>query len=375
MATAKRLIERVSAPFSGSRVDREKGVIYGVKLCGFTSVNGRDYPAEMFRRDIGKYENVPINFNHGRERRVEDVAGRIKAPRVDADGTPRGDAHLLKSHPMYERVMEAAERDPGLFGFSHVALCRTKAGTGGRERVEGMDSVESVDLVAQPATTGGFFEDRSGTVATKIKFAKLVEAVIGKLSADRAKAVRKWHVLAEDDATLAPMMDTEVDAPADDAGGDDSLDAAFAQLMHAQLDALLGDSHSLSEFLSNIRELYKTRAKVMGKAAPKDADDSDGTPASEGKKASADVVVAECKAAGLSSQAIVDHLPSLSAIPTKEGRAAVITTLKAATEGQGAERPKSTPRTGPTTPTKPVTEQKLPSDPKDFAARYRTEQQ
>ncbi len=156
----KRLTERVSTPFAGASVDREKGIIRGVKLCGGSSANGRDYPPEVFRRDVRKYEGAAIYADHGRDRSVDRKIGWIESPSVDADGTPRGDAHLLKTHPLYERVMEAAERNPAMFGFSHVALCETSYGADGRERVEGLRAIESVDLVAEPATTKGIFEGR-----------------------------------------------------------------------------------------------------------------------------------------------------------------------------------------------------------------------
>ena len=41
--------------------------------------------------------------------------------------------------------------------------------------------------------------------------------------------------------------------------------------MHAQVDALLDESHTLNEFMSKIRELFKSRSKIMGKPAGADA--------------------------------------------------------------------------------------------------------
>src|SRR5262245_12407221 len=116
-----RLTEKILRPFAGCRVDRTSnpiyGIIYGAKLCGLTSQNGRDYLPETFRRDFRRYEGAVINFNHtDRERTVEDVGGRIRNAHVDKDGSPRGDAYILKAHPMYARVMDAAEHDPALYG-------------------------------------------------------------------------------------------------------------------------------------------------------------------------------------------------------------------------------------------------------------------
>src|SRR5262245_33474531 len=119
----KRIVERVQVQgaLSGAKVDRERGVIYGVKLSGFSSLNGNAYTAEAFRRAISKYEGTTIFYHHvvKGEPKVEDVAGRIHNPRLDSNGEPRGDAHLLISHPMTARVLEAAATDQTLFGFSH----------------------------------------------------------------------------------------------------------------------------------------------------------------------------------------------------------------------------------------------------------------
>lgn len=342
MAT-RRITERVVAPFAGARVDREAGVIYGVKLCGLVSANERDYLPETFRRDIGKYDGATIHFDHARERTVAGVGGKIRNPRVDESGVPRGDAHLLKSHPNYGPVMEAAQleaegRGGGLYGFSHVVMAKTSRRKG-REVVEGIERVESVDIVAVPATTTGFFESREGRAVEKIPFRTLLEALLPKLSAERAKPARKWLVLAEDDAGMAPMLDTPVDAPADDATGDDAMDDAFKQLMHTSLDKLLDESHSLGEFLKNIRAIYKTRAQVTGNGkATDDAGDDAGKSESVRPLDSA-LVLSECKALQFSPS--YEQGEHLRAIPSPDTRKVVVEAWKAAAKATAAEPPVS----------------------------------
>ncbi|HEY2910973.1 MAG TPA: hypothetical protein VGI99_12045 [Gemmataceae bacterium] len=156
-----RITERTAAAFSGARIDREAGTITNVLICGTLSANGREYPAEVLRRDHGVYEGKPVNCDHSKESTVDRRFGWFSNVRPGEDGRPRGTLNALKSHPMFDRVFEAAERHPALFGFSHVAECRTSQNPAtGRERIEAITNVLSIDLVADPATTAGLFESR-----------------------------------------------------------------------------------------------------------------------------------------------------------------------------------------------------------------------
>lgn len=332
---AKRITERVIAPFAGSQVDREAGVIRGVKLCGLSSENGRDYPPEVFRRDIAKYEGVPIYLDHSRERSVDRKFGWISAPRVDADGTPRGDAHLLKNHPTYPQVMEAAERNPNLLGFSHVALCPTSRGANGRERVEGLEKVESVDLVPEPASVGGLFEGR--TVAGKISLKQFSERFGPKWGPAR------WHAftkLCEDYSGMAdaPVMDEP--APVADPGADTgdmkaALMAALAPLLDEAFDS--GDS---TKVVAALKDFVKLHAKHTGKEVKADAQ-PDGMAAGEGKKAQSDALVEAIKY--LAPELSAD-LSLIAATPPEHRKAQAdrlreLVALKA--ERKGAEKPQS----------------------------------
>lgn len=142
------------------RVDREKGIIYGVKVCGLESANGRAYTAEALRKAARLYEGLPVNVNHPSkardDRASEDRFGKLVNVRFAGDGL-YADLHFLRSHPMAERVMEAAERMPSAFGLSHNAGGKMEK-VNGRPTVTEITEVRSVDLVADPATTRGLFE-------------------------------------------------------------------------------------------------------------------------------------------------------------------------------------------------------------------------
>jgi hypothetical protein len=144
------------------RVDRAAGVIRGVKIIGRISANGREYTREALSKARGLYEGIKVNCDHptrhNEARGVGDRFGRLVNVR-EKDGSLYGDLEYLKSHPMAERVAEAAETMPDAFGLSHNAEGRTVM-RNGKTIVEEITRVRSVDLVSDPATTSGLFESR-----------------------------------------------------------------------------------------------------------------------------------------------------------------------------------------------------------------------
>lgn len=159
MTTTQTIRERLAAPFAAPdvRVNRAGGYIDNVLICGTSSRNGRDYPAEVLKRDHAKYEGAPVNADHKDAPGVGDRVGWFSHVRPGSDGRPRGRLNVLKAHPLAEQIFEAAERRPQLFGMSHVAVCST-ARRNGREVVESINKVISIDIVADPATTAGLYE-------------------------------------------------------------------------------------------------------------------------------------------------------------------------------------------------------------------------
>jgi hypothetical protein len=68
-----------------------------------------------------------------------------------------GDLHFNPKHALAEQLLWDAEHAPENVGFSHNVLART-ARHGEQTLVEAILQVQSVDLVADPATTRGLFE-------------------------------------------------------------------------------------------------------------------------------------------------------------------------------------------------------------------------
>ena len=147
-------------------VDRQAGVIRGVKILGLESRNGRSYlpealaqAAAALRRRQGQREP-----SQGQPRRPARLPGpHRRDPRRDGPAAT-GCSPIsisIPSTPLAEQLLWDAEHAPENVGFSHNVEART-ARRGDRVVVEAITRVQSVDLVADPATTRGLFESQAG---------------------------------------------------------------------------------------------------------------------------------------------------------------------------------------------------------------------
>ena len=163
-----------------TRVDREAGVIHGVRILGPKSKNKRVYSEPAIREGRPLYEGIRVNYDHpagSRERSMDDRAGWLQGVHV-ANGGLSGDLCLFVSDSRAAKVLEAAEKHPGAFGLSHNVRAETRQ-ENGVLIVERITRVESVDIVSDPATTSSLFESQRWSVDTMSsqEFAKrLLEA-------------------------------------------------------------------------------------------------------------------------------------------------------------------------------------------------------
>ncbi len=154
----ERLVEYASG---GARVDREAGVLCGVRVLGLVSRNGREYPPQTVKRALPKYEGVKVYLNHDERSRVrsyQDKIGVLRGPRFDAG--LRADLHLNLGHPVAEQVLYDAEHAPDTLGLSH-SVEGVIARKGAKIIVEEITAVHSVDLVTDPATAASLFEGKA----------------------------------------------------------------------------------------------------------------------------------------------------------------------------------------------------------------------
>ena len=188
------------------RVDRRAGVIRGVKILGLESRNGRTYLPEALAQAAGLYEDVKVNVNHpkgnpGGPRDYRDRIGVIRKVTVRTGEGLFADFHFNPKHSLAEQLAWDAEHAPENVGFSHNVHAQTRR-QGERVVVEAITRVQSVDLVADPASTRGLFESEAGgeeacsggTVAPglsieelKRDYPELVEAVCREQAAELSR--------------------------------------------------------------------------------------------------------------------------------------------------------------------------------------------
>ena len=159
---------------SAPRVDAEAGVIYGVKLLGEKSKNGRRYTRKAMKEATSLYDGRKSYVNHPErdklteDRRFEDWSGIFRNVIYREGEGIFADQHLRKASDHFAGIIEAAQKFPTAVGYSHVANGETRM-DGDTEIVESIEKVFSIDLVTDPATTGGFFESHKPLPTAELK--------------------------------------------------------------------------------------------------------------------------------------------------------------------------------------------------------------
>ena len=189
------------------KIDKENGVVSGVKILGVKSRNNRVYPIETLRDAAPLYENAKVNVNHpdgspNESRKYQDRVGSIKNVTLQETGL-YGDFHFNPKHPLAEQMLWDAEKAPENFGFSHnvEAVVRLENGA---QVVDKIVRVRSVDLVADPATTSGLFESQTLTDASSDAYRQSPnvsplplqrdDAEFRRLKEERDAAVKRFEI-------------------------------------------------------------------------------------------------------------------------------------------------------------------------------------
>jgi hypothetical protein len=175
-------------PASGKpRVDREAGVIFGVKVVGRSSPNshgvknpetgklveGTDYEELALKNALQKYQEAVSNIDHGDKKGGERSAlsrfGMLKNVQFLESGI-FGDYHFFDpKDPLAVRMMNSAESFDGKgFALSHNATGRGEV-IGNRYVVKEITEVASVDVVADGGTNATLFENREPPMKIKFK--------------------------------------------------------------------------------------------------------------------------------------------------------------------------------------------------------------
>lgn len=304
------------------RVDREKGILYETKILGWKSENDREYDPKGVCQCKGLYEGKPSDIDHTTKGNPhpESRTGWHENIQCKEDGL-YSDFHFLNPETEFAKsVMNAAEKNPTLFGFSHDA--DGEPDPKNPNLIRRIIEVRSIDIVSRPATTSGLFESKGK--AMKITMRKLLESHRNRFSKVRQGWMDK---LLEDDNM---PMDLDVE-PAADADPDDVLADGFEQSCLAIVKAAIAGEVDVPEALAKLEQLLTTHDSLSADDEPAavDAEEDEETDADKKKKED-DEEGDDKKDAKESRQnikrreAVLDLCETLEFTPTKSVRKALI---------------------------------------------------
>lgn len=270
------------------RVDRAKGVIYGVKLLGFESKNKASVlglPRSKFGSALDKtygygkakateiakrYDRKPINIDHHykeTDRPFPSVFGESRNPVAREDGI-YGDIHFLPNHAMADTVCDAAELMPHVLGASHEASGEPILKEG-RVIIEDWEPV-SVDLVSRPATTNGLFEGQGRNMPAKQKTIR--EIIRGQKDKELSALLKEMET--------ADMIDGAVlDAPVESGEPEDQLRSALMAMLTAKVES--ASPEEVKKLLKALGMEDSLTAALTGKSEKKSEPPADDEPADE----------------------------------------------------------------------------------------------
>lgn len=163
-----RCVESATFQTGSLELDREAGIVRGVKVLGWSGKGGqRIYQRRAVEQALPLYDGVVVNLNHVQasendlshpNRSVTERFGRIVNPRITDDGL-FGDLKFNRKHWWAETFMGWAEEDPSAIGLSHDAILQGPMLKDGKRNIESIPKVFSVDIVADPGSTKGLHEN------------------------------------------------------------------------------------------------------------------------------------------------------------------------------------------------------------------------
>jgi hypothetical protein len=250
------LLEYASSPAGKPlRVDRERGVIFDVKVLGEASANpppnDNVYPRRTRESAASVLEGARVFVNHaskpGTSRGYQEAFGVLRGLHEAGDGVYAREFHFNPGHERASQLLWDAENAPEHVGFS-IATQGRRSGSDRRviEELLFDRRRHSVDLVTTPATTTGLFESLRGRHMTTT-----AKDLIESLKATRPGYVRGLKEAA--DSGIMPP-DAAMDAPPDEAPASEAGDHEQA-LLDAAVAVLKDEGLSSADKLAKIRKI------------------------------------------------------------------------------------------------------------------------
>ena len=204
--------------FKEATFESDKPYIRGVVLLGSESKNKRRYTQDCMKQAVGLYENVQAFVNHPTQeeqrsglRDVMQLAGKFENCRFESNKI-KADFHGLPNDPASQKFVNIAENMPEIAGMSQHASGKVRR-EDGVEVVESILAIHSIDLVAKPATTNGFFENEyektRDEIMTQEKLTEIAEDLKGGYHGD------DMLIATEDRATEGDVQESDAKAIAE----------------------------------------------------------------------------------------------------------------------------------------------------------------
>jgi len=150
------------------KIDKENKMIRGIALINSRAQNGRRwYGADILRGAVSMFEGAKSYIDHPKDgeeteiRSIGELLGRVVNVRAENTGenAARLRADLQVFPKVGEWIFETAEQFPDMVGMSINAFGKLKR-KDGKEIVESIDGVHSVDLVTDMGATVSMFESQ-----------------------------------------------------------------------------------------------------------------------------------------------------------------------------------------------------------------------
>lgn len=236
------------------KIDKDKNIVFDVKVLGLKSLNGRTYVPEGTKKAVPLYNKKPCNIDHpvdlNQPRSYRDRFGWFNETYWGEDGIYAKEFHYNPKHELTEQFLWDAENNPSACGFSPVHECRLRE-ENGEQFVYEIVAVRHVDLVADAATTSSLFEGRTMPKKYTIKELTKLASVKAEVKARLLEGL-KAKVLKEDD---------QMEEPPAEMSPDEALKAGFKASCMGVFD---DDEMDWKSKLSRLKELMAAQEKLLG---------------------------------------------------------------------------------------------------------------
>ena len=195
------------------QINRDEGVIKGVKVLGSVSRNNRTYSPKALSDAAGLYEGVRVYLGHD-TRLYQDCVGSIHNTAVVGDSV-YGDLRLKQAHYLYEPIMADAAASPESLALSHEVNAGDYEYTEVSEgmRIDSISKVDAVAIVVDGGTCKSLLEEITPVEKTKLKnvdelkaaHPELVEELLGQAQEAQKDNEKAARLIAERDEALSQV--------------------------------------------------------------------------------------------------------------------------------------------------------------------------